>query len=538
MKKEKIDKKKTGFSLLKKIMPNNSSKPRESLKFSEEKLKNEKTSLNADSSKIKISKNIQDNINYIKKLIGDDPTVKIREFHTKADTPIKCAAFFLDGLSDDTVISEQFIKPLILSDAPVSNNVLNMVMSEILYGGDCVSTCEMADIVSAILAGDTAIFLDNCDQGIVADTKGYKLRSIEEPQNEKALKGPREGFVENLMTNISLLRRKLQTVDFKIRFFTFGRKSNTKISVCYLDSVVNKKALALLYERLEKIDMDAVLDGNYLEEFITDKFFTSFRTIGDTERPDTAAAKMLEGRIVIMVNGSPSVYTVPYLMIESFQTSDDYYANSFYASFMRVLRIISYFLAIMVPGFFVALISFHNYMLPKELITSFISARQGVPLPTIVECVALLLAFEILRETALRVPGSIGQPLSIVGAIVLGDAAISARYASAPMLIVIAVSCLAGLLVQNTKNSILFFRIFFLVASSILGMYGFLLAFLVFIIHLLSLKSFGVDYFDYNIFKSPQKQKDYLVRAPWWTMLMFPEYLTKAKYRQKSGREK
>lgn len=538
MKKEKIDGNNSFLSVFKRITPKNSSKPKETLSSAEEKLKKEKQPVNSDSSEKKISLKLNENIEYINKLMGEDPTMTLREFGSSSDSPVKFTAVFLDGLSDDTVVSEQFIKPLMLSNMAAPCVSVTEITEKFLYGSDLKTSDKMSELISAVLSGDTAIFTDGCSSGIIADTKGYAIRSVSEPQSEKALKGPREGFVENLMTNVSLLRRKLKTVDFKIKFFTFGRKSNTKISVCYLDSVVNKKALNLLYERLEQIDIDAVLDGNYLEEFITDGHISSFRTIGDTERPDTAAAKMLEGRIVIIVDGSPTVFSVPFLMIENFQTADDYYTNSFYASFMRVLRVICYMFAVMIPGLFIALLAFHSYMFPTELVISFIAARQGVPFSALMECLVLLFAFEVLRETALRVPDSIGQPLSIVGALVLGDAAIGARYASAPMLIVVALACLAGLMVQNTKNSILFFRILFLVASALLGMYGFLLAFLIFAIHILSLESFGVEYLDYSIFKNPLYKKDYLMRAPWWAMVTFPEKLTWQKYRQKSGRPK
>lgn len=533
--KEKIDKKKSGFSYLKKMMKENKTPIGGEPEYFEKKLKKNKQPDNADSADKKVSKSLDENLGYIQSLLGDDPTITVRTFDSSSENPIMCAAVFLDGLSDDTMISEQFIKPIIRSGAEKTEDVMNTVMTRVLYGSDCKTSDDMSEIISSLLSGDSVYFVDGAKSGIIADTKGFKTRSVEEPQNETAVKGPREGFVENIITNISLVRRKLKTVDFKMRFFTFGKESNTKIAVCYLDTVVNKNALKLLYSRLERIDIDAVLDGNYLEEFITDGHLTAFRTVGSTERPDTVAAKLLEGRIAVIVDGSPMVFTVPYIMIEGFQTSDDYYSNSFYASFMRILRIFSFFAAIMIPGLFVALIAFHNYMLPTELTLSFISARQGVPFPAVAECIILLLAFEIIRETAQRVPDSIGQPLSIVGALVLGDAAISARYASAPMLIVVALSCLAGLMIQNMKNPILFFRIFFLVLSAVLGLYGFLLAFLVFFVHLLSLESFGVEYFDYNIFKSPQAQKDYLMRAPWWFMLTFPEDMTKAEFRQKGG---
>lgn len=483
-----------------------------------------------------VFRNVEDNVGYVTSVLGDDPTLVTRRFFTGGGK-IKCAAFFIDGISDGDAVSEQFISPLMTCEKNVSQNAESF-LSEVVYGGDVKAKNDLKELLRDILAGDTVIFIDGSTSALSADTKSYKQRSVEEPLSERALKGPREGFVEDIMTNLSLLRRKLQTPDLKIKFFSFGRKSNTKTAICYLESVVNKQALSLLCERLSQIDIDAVLDVNYLEEFISDSNFSTFRTVGDTERPDTAAAKMAEGRIAVIVNGSPSVLTVPYLMIESFQASDDYYTSSFYASFMRVLRIFCYVAAVGLPGFFVALLAFHGYMLPTELVTSFISARQGVPFPSVVECAVLLLAFEILRETALRVPESIGQPLSIVGALVLGDAAISARYTSAPMLIAVAVACLAGLMVQDLKNSILFYRILFLVFSAVLGFYGFLLAVFIMTARLFSMKSFGVDYFSYEPFSSLAVNKDYVVRAPWWAMVTFPENTTAQKFRQKAGCKK
>ena len=531
MKKQKIDEKGNAFLRLKKLVPKNDGIPEKPYYISEKELEK-----NGDEPVV--FSDIEKNFKYISDLFENDPMIISRRFFAFRNN-VKCAAFFLDGMSNTDAVSEQFIKPLMTypEDFPKAF-AAEKTLEKAIYGGDISTENKFSEIVTAVLSGDTVIFIDGTENALVADTKNYSRRSVEEPYTEKALKGPREGFVEDIMVNLSLLRRKLRTPDLKVRFFSFGRRSNTKTAVCYLASVVNKKALSLLYERLENIDIDAVLDSNYLEEFISDSPLSSFRTVGDTERPDTAAAKIAEGRIAVIVNGCPSVITVPYLAVESFQTADDYYTSSFYASFMRILRIVCYFMAVSLPGLFVALIAFHSYMLPTELVMSFISARQEVPFPSIIECSALLFAFEILRETALRVPESIGQPLSIVGALVLGDAAISARYTSAPMLIAVAVSCLAGLMVQNTKNSILFYRLLFLAFSSVLGAYGFLLALFIMTAHLFSLKSFGTDYFSYSPFSTPLKNKDYIVRAPWWAMVTFPEDITAQKYRQKAGRTK
>ena len=531
VKKQKIDEKENAFFRIKKLIPKNSGESEKPYYISEKELEK-----SGDGKTV--SENIEINDKYISTLFENDPMIISRRFFI-SENKVKCVAFFLDGMSNTDAVSEQFIKPLMTFSGDLSKEIsAKKALEKIIYGGDISTENKFSELVTAILSGDTLIFIDGINEAFVADTKKYSQRSVEEPYTEKTLKGPREGFVEDIMTNLSLLRRKLRTPDLKVRFFSFGRRSNTKTAVCYLDSVVNKKALSLLYERLENIDIDAVLDSNYLEEFISDRPLSTFRTVGDTERPDTAAAKIAEGRIAVIVNGCPSVITVPYLAIESFQAADDYYTSSFYSSFMRVLRIVCYFMAVSLPGLFVALIAFHSYMLPTELVMSFISARQGVPFPSIIECSSLLFAFEILRETALRVPESIGQPLSIVGALVLGDAAISARYTSAPMLIAVAVSCLAGLMVQNTKNSILFYRLLFLAFSSVLGAYGFLLALFIMTAHLFSLKSFGTDYFSYSPFSSPLKNKDYIVRAPWWAMVTFPEDITAQKYRQKAGRTK
>lgn len=481
-----------------------------------------------------VSINIQKNIDFIRKVLNGDDTVKMRYFQSKGDNPIKCAAFFINGMSNDDRIAMNFIRPIMESNESTGPNLEEKIKSQIIYGSDFGTENKMNAVITALLQGSSVIFIEGCTNALIADTKGYETRSITEPENEKNLRGPREGFTEDIMKNLSLIRRRTITSDLKIKFFNLGKMTNTRVCICYLDSIIDKAVLETLCERLEKIDIDGILDTNYIEELISDNPHSTFKTVGSSERPDVTVANMLEGRIALLVDGTSMVITVPYLFIENFQAADDYYLNFSYSSIMRFLRIFSFLLTVTLPGLYVALLTFHSKMVPTDLVISIVSAREGVPFPVIIECLGLLLVFEILRETGVRVPSSIiGQPLSIVGALVLGDAAIRAKYVSAPMVIIVAMTCLMGLMIQNLKSSSIFYRLFILICSSILGIYGLLFAVMIMIFHLLSIKSFGVNYLNVDWFSSPQEKKDILSRGQWWTMLQRPKVLTKNATRQK-----
>ena len=382
--------------------------------------------------------------------------------------------------------------------------------------------------------GDCVVFLDGSAEAVVASTKGFPVRTPQEPMGEKALLGPREGFTESVMMNVAMIHRKLKTIDFCAEPMCFGTRSGTRAFLCYLSSLVRPELLDEVKRRLNSISMDGVLDANYIAEQISDHRLSIFRTVGVTERPDVVAGGLLEGRIALVLDGTPVVLEMPCLFADTFQVAEDYYQNFWFASLGRILRVICYLLSVTVPGIFVSLVSYHQELLPTDLALSVAQARVGVPFPLAVECFLMIVIFEILREASQRLPDSIAQALSIVGAIVIGDAAVSARFIGSTTLIVIAFSGITGLISPRLENSVIVLRFLLLFCGALLGLYGVLFGLIFVFLHLLSMKSFGVSYLAYWFSPSFQDQKDMMIRAPWWTMKTRPGLFAKDLFRRKN----
>ncbi len=440
--------------------------------------------------------------------------------------------FYIDGMVKTALVNDSIIKPLLELKSP-DVPTLDIISKSLIYSGEIKKSNDIKDIVTSALYGDTILFCENENSALIINSKGWETRSISEPENEKTLRGPREGFTEALLKNSTLLRRKLLTPDLKFQTLKLGTRTVTSVCICYLDSIVNKNVLKKILMRLKKINIDAVLDTNYLDELIRDNPLSPLKTSGFTERPDVVAARLLEGRIAIIVDGSPCVMTVPYLFIENLQSDDDYYINYFFSSISRLLRVLSLLITVAVPGLYVALVSFHREMIPTPLALSIAGARQGVPLPVTVECLLMLLIFEILRESGLRMPSNVGTALSIVGAIVIGQAAVDAKFVSAPMVIIVSVTGITGLMVSKLKGAIIIFRTLLVLSASILGIYGFVACLMVIVAHTVSLTSFGVSYTAYLDSFKEQSAKDIYVRMPWYKMLTRPSIIAQNIIRQK-----
>lgn len=480
------------------------------------------------------SRSLQENIGTLKKLFGNDDTLIVREFSTPSPFSLKCAVFFIESMTNELAVSEFLIKGIMALKIPPSIDPIEDIYKKRMLGSDVIIEDDPSKIIFALLSGSSVFFADGSYKAILADTKGYDSRTVTEPQNEKLLRGPREGFTEKITTNISLIRRRIVTTDLKFRFFTFGRRTNTLVAVTYLESLAKPEIVETLCERLSKIDIDGIIDSNYIEELICERPGAPFKTVGSTERPDTVASRLLEGRIAIIVNGTPTVLTVPFLFAENFQSGDDYYLNFIYANVGRLLRYLSFFLAVSVPAVYVALLTFHQQMMPSNFALSIVAAREGVPFPAAAECAALLLVFEILRETSVRMPNVIGQMLGIVGAIVIGESAVSAKIVSAPMVIVVGLTALTSLMVPRLKSAVLYYRLLLLFWSSIIGLYGYIFGCGLLIVRLLSMKSFGENYVSYFIAPNIQQMKDSFVRVQWRKMIERPADLSKDLVRQSS----
>ena len=479
-------------------------------------------SKNQSPSQPTMTTSLKDNIEIMKRYLGDCNDVKIREFTFGRFPAVNAALVFIDGLVSNDIITEGVMKPLMLYDTRTKGNVIEDVQKRIICSGDVTNTDKEDKLLESCLCGDTVLLIDGYRSGIIISSKGWDKRSVTEPQTEAVTRGPREGFTENFRTNTSLLRRKIRNPAFRMDTFVIGEKTRTIVSVAYLKGVADESLIAEVKRRLNSINVDSILESGYIEQYIEDAPFSIFPTIGKSEKPDVIAGKILEGRAAIIVDGTPFVLTVPMLFTESFQTAEDYYARTFYSSILRLLRFLSFVFAIFGPAFFIAITTFHQEVIPTTLMFTISTAREGTPFPTAVEALILLLAFEILREAGLRLPRPIGQAVSIVGALVMGDAAVSAGLVGAPMVVTIAISAMAEFVTPEHQDAIIALRLILLVLAATLGGFGILIGTLWMLIDLASLKSFGVPFFAGVAPMHIQDWKDLFIRAPLWTMKKRP----------------
>ena len=476
-------------------------------------------------SEYRLSKKLNDNLEIFKAVFKNDHTVIYREVVNAHDPDACCALIYIDGMVNTSVINDYIIRPLSVLEIPPTENLPDELAKKIIQSNEIENTNELESMVKAVLYGDTLLLTEGYADVLIINSKGFGMRGISEPEDEKTLRGPREGFIEGILTNISLIRRKLQTSDLKFESMTLGTRSGTKVSICYLDSLVNKNILTELKRRLGTINTDCVLSVNYIDEHIKDNRYSLFKTAGTTEKPDVAAARLLEGRIAVIVDGSPVVMTVPYLFVENFHSPDDYYINFYYGTICRLLRFLSFFITIAIPAMYVALLGYHQEMIPRNLLLSITAAVRGVPFPIVVECVGMIIVFEMLRETGIRMPDKVGQALSIVGALVVGQAAVEAKIVSAPTVIVVALAGVTGLMLPRVKGAIVILRLLFIFAASMLGIFGFFFASVALVIYIFSIKTYDIPYASQLVPFSFQDAKDYFVRMPLTFMKKRPEHI-------------
>lgn len=476
----------------------------------------------------KLKKSLEKNIEGFKQIFNPNETVIFRRLESKESEKIKCCMIFIDGMVKKVDINANIIRPIMHYTTNEKNrdgNLLDLLETKIINASEVNREKDINKLVSDILYGSTVLLVEGYAEALVLDTKGWEYRSITEPSSEQVVRGPREGFTESMMINLSLIRRKILSSDLKFQFKEIGVISKTKVCICYLEGLANEKIIEEVNKRLEDIEIDAILESGYIEELIEDAPLSPFATMGNTERPDVVAANLLEGRIAIVVDGTPFVLTLPCLFIEYFQSNEDYYNNYIYSSINRLLKVLAFFLSTSVPAIYVALVTFHQEMIPTPLILGITAAREGVPFPTIVEALLMLLAFELLREGGVRLPAPIGSTIGFVGAIILGQAAVDAKFVSAPIVIVAALTGITNFLIPRMIGPLIIVRLIFLILSSFLGLYGYIFGVIGLFIHLMSIRSFGIPYMINIGSIKLQDIKDTAIRAPWWLMYYRPKLM-------------
>ena len=485
-----------------------------------------------------ISGRLSEDLAELRAIFVRDSVLRVREFHCGGDIDTDCAALYFDGMVNASLINDSIIKPMVgLGVLPPETNaggkggkggmgadLADLIERRVLYSNETAATDDLAEMLRGMLYGDTLLLINGSRRALVLNTKGWKTRGISEPADERILEGPREGFEEAVMMNLALLRRKLQTPDLCTEFLRIGRRTDTKVCVCYLGSIVSEKALRELKKRLRSIDIDGIFDTNYISELTSDERFSLFRSAGSTERPDVVAARLLEGRVAVMCDGSPMVITIPYLFSENFQSDEDYYQNFLTASVGRLLRYACFLIAVIIPAVYVALTLYHRRLLPTPLLLSVSAAREGVPFSTAAECFLLIVVFEILKEAGVRTQQSLGQALSIVGGLVVGSAAVEAKIVSAPMLIIVALSGIAGLMIPRLRAAVFYLRMIFVLSACAFGLFGVITVLFALIGRIASLTSFGVDSTPALDDPSRQNLKDTAVRAHMSFMRLRPAF--------------
>jgi len=467
-------------------------------------------------------------------LFADVDIMRHRVFENAQNQGLRFCVYFSDGVCDSMLLGEHVIKPLILArDLPQPPKMLyEAVRDYVELTGEIKETTDVQEIVDSITYGDTLLLVEGSATGLIINNKGFGLRGISEPEGEKVLQGPREGFTEGLMTNLSMLRRRLRTHQLKFKMHTLGRQSKTGVCIAYMGNIVNQDILQEVERRLGRMDIDAVLDAGYITEFIAESSWLGIHTVGATERPDVVAGRLLEGRIAIFVDGSPVVLTAPYLFVEHLQSAEDYYVGNLYASYNRILRSVSFLATITVPAAFVAIMGFHHELLPTGLMLTFTTARQNVPLPTALECLLLLVFFDFLREAGVRTPGYVGQAVGFVGGIVIGQAAVEAHLIAAPVVIVVAFTGITIIVVPRLTMTCLMARYGLLLLASVIGLLGLVLGLAVLMIHVIQLRSFGIPVL---MPSGKLGMQDTFVRPRWPRVLTRPGFLSENRVRAGGG---
>ncbi len=520
---------KNAFSILKKLLPKTKTKKQEQEKHPQTKEKQSNIS------------SLSQRVDYIKEKLGYDTNdVVIRQF-SSSNNKVHFAVLYIDGMADKQTINDNIIRPAqsdIISNFAhklTPQNALSLLQEHITSGSEIAVVPDIDQAISLVLGGDTALLIGGENKILVYGTRSFAQRAVQEPETEAAVRGPREGFTETLRTNTSMLRRRISHPDLRLESFFVGRYTQTEVVIAYIHSIANEHLLQEVRRRIASIDTDSILDSSYIEEFIEDNPYSFFPQIEHTERADKAAAAALDGRVVIIVNNTPFVLIVPTNFFQFLQAAEDYYERPYIGTFLRLLRLFLLNIALMLPAVYVAVTTFHQEMLPTALLLSVAAAREGIPLPAVGEALIMETTFEILREAGTKLPKTVGQAISIVGGLVIGDAAIRAGIVSPAMVIVVATTAISTFAIPafNASIALRLLRFPLIILGAIMGLYGVLWGLVFILIHLCSLQSFGVPYLSPLVHGSAGDMAESFVRPHWRFMLRRPSLLAvKNKQRQ------
>lgn len=462
----------------------------------------------------KIFAEISDNKNKLKKDFTDCSDFLLRECIVGGR---KCIVCVLDGMINSLQLSQMIMRPILSykfdNDAPYS--VYETIKQRVVSSLEMNEAENFEDAYFFLFSGFAVVFVDGMQKCLVMGIQGFEKRKTGEPTNEPNIKGAKECFTETLNDNKAMLHRRIKSPSLKIKQFKIGNQIKTSVAVCYLESAVDMRLVADVESRILSAPIDEVCDYGEIAAFLDSGIKSYFTAVGNTERPDTLCSKLSEGRVAVLVDGSPYAMYVPYLFTDSFSTVDDYNNRPFYATFNRLLKYFSFVISVILPGFYVAVGTYHQELLPPSLMYTVAAAEASTPFSLMQEAVMVLILYEIMREAGLRLPKAIGHAVSIIGALVIGDAVVNAGLVGTPMLVVVAVTAIASYVIYPLYESISVLRIIFILLGGFTGIYGVMLGVCTLCVNITSLNPYGVPYSSPISPLSKKNAADVFYRADW-----------------------
>lgn len=445
--------------------------------------------------------------------------------NVKISSEVEGLLVYIEGIVNSADIQDHMLRPLIRGLIEQRTDEPAAPLDDTRIALTQVKKVDTwADAAEGVLESSALLLINGSKEAWLFNVKGGVRRGVEEPQTESVIRGPREGFTETLRVNTALLRFKLKTPALKMLSMTIGTETKTNVVLTYISDIADPKLIKDVKKRLNKIKIDGILESGYIEELIEDHPYSPFPQMHYTERPDTVAGNLLEGRFAIFVDGSPFVLIAPVTMWQMLQASEDYYERFFISNLVRWIRFLFVAIALFLPALYIAITTFHQDMLPTTLILSIAGAREAIPFPALVEALIMELSFEALREAGVRLPKTVGQAVSILGALVIGQAAVQAGIVSAPMVIIVSMTGIASFTIPrfNFAITVRLLRFPIMLLAGALGLYGIVIGLVLISVHLTQMTSFGVPYLSGLSPYSKTDTKDIVIRAPWWKMINRP----------------
>ncbi len=465
-----------------------------------------------------ISRSLDENLSNLLKFTENSSDVIIKNGFVCGN---KIAVVTCEGMASTDTLA-QLVYPKLNSEETSRILSPDALMSSFfdvfLIAAEQLDIKNLGDLTLKLQSGFAIILVDGCARAIGIGVQGYKSRGIDEPSSDLNVRGSREGFVEVIRTNMALIRRRIKSPTLVFELSPLGDRSNTDICICYISDKVSPKLLKNVKKRLKSVKLNTILESGYIQPYLEGDGGWFFSECATCERPDVFAAKLYEGRIGILVDGTPFALVVPHLFIESFQTLDDYTQKPFYAFFIRTVRLCAYLITLFLPGAYVAIASYNPEMLPSSLILNLAAAEQTAPFSLMVECLFIHFMYEILREAGIRLPRPIGHAIGVVGGLVIGDITVSAGLVGAPMVLIVALSGLCSFVVPTMYEKIVILRFMYIIAGGFFGLFGLLLAAGAVVIKMCSLSTYGIPYMSPISPFTPKALRDMLVRSDWKKM--------------------